>query len=149
MKKLAIAALMMLAINPTFATEKKKVYQAGAWQVMQTQDPMTDKIGCTGIYNGDWTVQANQNVMYVSLSGRGGVRAYTLRIGDEPADKMKLASQIEKKISAVILDRDFERILAAKRVMVQTYTILDTVVLDDVSLDGFQGAINYMRTNNC
>ncbi len=145
----AVVLTLCAATTVATAAERKQVYQAGDWQVMQSQDPMTDELSCTAIYKGEWKIQATRASFFVSLKGRGGLKAYTVRIDAAPADKLKIATDLEKRIGAAILTDEFPRIYDASRIKIQTMTALDTVILDDVSLKGFKASIDFMRQKGC
>lgn len=125
----------------------KVVFKAQSWFVHQSLDAMTDKKSCTALYKNAWTVQGTADNLYVSLRGRGGVKAYTLRVDDAPPDSMQLASSTEKSISAIILQPSFDRIYNAKRVRLQIGTILDSILIEDIDLSGFKDAVDYIRAN--
>jgi len=106
---------------------------------------MTDKKTCTALYQAAWTIQGTSDSMYVSLGGRGGVKAYNLRIDDEAADPLRLASKMEQQISAVDLDHSFNRVYNAKRVRLQISTILRDVVIEDIDMTGFKESVDYIK----
>lgn len=124
-----------------------EAFKSGNWIVNQKLDAMTDKKTCTALYRGEWAVQGTVDSFYIGLSGRGGVRAYKLRLDDAPPDDLRLASDLEKKISAADLSYSFGRIYDAKRVRVQITTILNTVVVEDVDMSGFKEAVDFMKSN--
>jgi hypothetical protein len=123
-----------------------EIFSAGSWQVIRKIDPMTDKKNCTAIYQGNWKIQGTAKGMYVSLKGRGGVKAYELRIDDKPSDKMRLANDIEKSISAADLSHSFDRIYNSTRVRLQVLTILGGIVLEDIDTSGFKDAIDFIAS---
>jgi hypothetical protein len=135
------------AAPTTKALKEGEVFKAGSWHVAQKLDAMTDKKSCTALYQGAWTIQGTTDTLYVSLSGRGGVKAYWLRIDDEPADELRLASDIERKISAADLGHSFNRIINSKRVRLQVSTILSTLLVEDINMAGFKEAVDYMKAN--
>ena len=154
------AALAAPAATPTPPAEEKTkaadkpekpgdkiVFKSQFWHVHQHLDAMTDKKSCTALYKNAWTVQGTADNLYVSLKGRGGVKAYTLRIDEAAPDSMQLASSTEKSISAIILQPSFERIYNAKRVRLQIITILDSFPVEDIDLSGFKEAVDYIRAN--
>lgn len=123
-----------------------KVFRRGVWHVHETLDPMTDKKSCTALYRNGWAVQGTANTLYVSVRGRGGVRAYIVRVDDSPADPLVLATDMEKKLSAVDLAPNFERIYNAKRLRLQISTILSTMINEDIDLNGLKESIDYIRS---
>jgi hypothetical protein len=106
---------------------------------------MTDKKTCTALYQAAWTIQGTSDSMYVNLGGRGGVKAYILRIDDAAADSLRLASKMEQQISAVDLDHSFDRVYNAKRVRLQISTVLRDVVIEDIDMTGFKESVDYIK----
>lgn len=123
------------------------VFKSGAWQVIKKIDPMTDKATCTSLYRGEWKIQGAADSMYVSYQGRGGIKAYTLRVDEDPADKMRLASDTEKKLRFADLQHSFARIYNSTRVRLQTITVLDSILTDDIDMQGFKAATDYVQQN--
>lgn len=134
-------------IAPAKNSKPGEVFQAKSWHVNQKLDAMTDKKSCTALYKNAWTVQGTEDNLYISLRGRGGVKAYTLRIDDEAPDPFQMATASEKDISAVDLKPQFERIYNGKRVRVQIGTILGSILVEDIDLNGFKEAVDYIRAN--
>lgn len=128
-------------------TKRSKEFRSGNWSVDEKLDPMTDKKTCTAIYRDDWKVQASPKDFYINLRGRGGVKSYTVRIDDEPALPMTSASDTESRISAVILRSHLDKLMLAKRLRVQVYTVLRDIVNEDVDLSGLKESVEFMRTN--
>ena len=118
------------------------------WTVNEKADAMTDRKSCTALYKGAWTHQGAADTFFISLRGRGGVKAYTVRIDDAPPHSMQLATDMEKKISAADLRPYFPQILEARRLRVEIVTILDTVLVEDIDLTGFKDAIEKVRSCN-
>ena len=134
-------------IAPSKPKAEGEVFSSGKWHVVQKLDSMTDKKTCTALYQAGWTIQGTSDSMYVNLGGRGGVKAYQLRIDDEPADSLRLASKMEKQISAVDLDHSFARVYNSKRVRLQISTILRDIVVEDIDTTGFKDAVDYIKSN--
>lgn len=87
--------------------------------------------------------------MYLGFKGRGGVKFYTLRYDDQPAESQQSATKMEKDISAVIIDssNSFDRIYNGKRLRAQVGTILGALIVEDIDLTGFKEAVDYIRAN--
>jgi hypothetical protein len=132
---------------PTPAKQTGDTFVSGSWHVNKKRDAMTDKMDCTALYQGAWKIQGDASTFYVGLKGRGGVSAYKLRIDDDAPDSLKLASDVERRISAADLTYSFGRILNAKRVRIQVQTILDTIVVEDIDMTGFKEAVDYIKSN--
>jgi hypothetical protein len=126
---------------------RPKQFRSHSWVVDEEINAMTDKKQCTALYKNSWTIQGTDRDLYISLKGRGGVRAYTLRFDDEPADSLQLARDMEKEISAVMIGSDFDRAYSGKRLRVQVQTILNSIILEDIDLNGFKEAVDYIRSN--
>lgn len=124
-------------------------FKAGVWHVHQELDAMTDKKSCTALYRNDWKIQGTATAMYLGFKGRGGVKFYTLRYDDQPAESQQSATKMEKDISAVIIDssNSFDRIYNGKRLRAQVGTILGALIVEDIDLTGFKEAVDYIRAN--
>jgi hypothetical protein len=126
---------------------KGEVFKSGMWTVVQDTNPMNDKRTCTSIYKNAWTLQGSNDTLFLSLRGRGGVSAITMRIDEAQPLPMRLATESEKNISAANFQGEFAQIYQAKRLRVQILTVLHSVVNEDVDLTGFKEATDYMRAN--
>lgn len=149
-KEVAVAAKVEVpspAPIPAKAKTEGEVFSSGKWHVVQKLDAMTDKKSCTALYQAAWTVQGSADSFYVSLRGRGGVSSYQLRIDDEPADELRLATKLEKQISAAELNHSFGRIYNSKRVRLQVSTILNSLLTEDIDMNGFKESVDYIRAN--
>jgi hypothetical protein len=144
-----IAATAAPATPPAMAEKLPPgiAFKSAHWSVHQQLDAMTDKKRCTAIYNNAWKVQGSANSLYISFKGRGGVKGYKIRVDDLPADELQLATDSEKSISAVDLEPKFERVYNAKRVRLEVVTILDSVLSEDIDLNGFRESVDYIRAN--
>ena len=127
----------------------KVVFKSQSWHVHQELDAMTDKKSCTALYKNEWKVQGTASALYIGYKGRGGVKYYTLRYDDLPAESLQSASSMEKDISAIILDSSasFDRIYNGKRLRAQVGTILGSLLVEDIDLAGFKESVDYIRTN--
>ena len=129
------------------ASAAGEVFKSGLWSVMQDKDAMTDKKVCTAIFKKGWTLQGTGQTLFLSLRGRGGVKAVTLRVDDDPANPLRLATKSEGSISSVDFQDDFQRIYDGKRLRVQVMTVLGNVVSEDIDLTGFKASTDYIRQN--
>ncbi len=148
-RKLKKNVLFCIAFMPcvVFADIKSApvVFKSGNWSVIRTIDAMSDKVGCTGIYKNNYDIQLASDALYIHV--RGGIRSITLRYGNQPAEKLRLPSKIEKKVSAITIDNsDFTKILASNRLRVQAFTILDRINNYDVDLGGITAAVENIRS---
>lgn len=140
---------LLFASSSLYAADDKVVFTANHWKVMQSIDAMTDKKSCTAIYKDSWTIQGEDKSFYISMKGRGGLKAYKFRVGDSEPTEMRLATDMEQKVSTVIFDSDFPAIYDAKRLRVQVVTHLSSVVNEDIDLNGLKESVDYMRANGC
>ena len=125
----------------------KVVFKSKSWHVHQELDAMTDKKSCTALYRNEWKVQGTANALYIGYKGRGGVKYYTLRVDDEPADSLQSATSTEKSIGAIIIDSNFNRIYNGKRLRAQVGTILGSLLTEDIDLTGLKESVDYIRAN--
>jgi hypothetical protein len=152
MIKLVFALLGgLFLVLPGFADapKHKEVFRSGEWVVMESMNPMTDKASCVALHNGNWKIQANPGKFFISLRGRGGVEGYVLRFGDAPAEEVRLANDSEKKLSSIIIEKEFDRLLASDRLRVQVLTILQNTVFEDIGLNGFKASVEHMKEKSC
>ena len=102
---------------------------------------MTDKVSCTGVHKTGPKVQLSDDGFYVSV--QGGVKGVKVRYDDNPAEGMRLGTDMEKKIGAVMFTGgDFQKVLQSKRVRLQVMTILDRVSESDLDITGIVDAHN-------
>lgn len=127
------------------ATEKSGEF--GNWIVRTEVDPMTDEKTCVAFYKPNKYVQAGRDTLYVSYKGRGGLKSYVTRFDDQPADKMALPNDAEKSMDLIVLKEAFDKAYSGARLRVQTLTILDTLVNEDIDLTGLRGAVDKMRAD--
>jgi hypothetical protein len=123
--------------------DAKTVFKSGNWKVLHATDAMTDNTTCTGIYKENYGIQLVQNRLFVTV--RGGIRGVTLRFGDNPPRKLRLADKMEKDIGAVIISGgDFSELLQSNRLRVQILTFSD---IEEVDLDttGIQAAVENIQ----
>ncbi|HWD27371.1 MAG TPA: hypothetical protein VG387_09410 [Rhizomicrobium sp.] len=128
----------------------QKVTTIGDWTIYRDSDAMTDVVTCLGIYQGRPAVQLTKDSIAISLNGRGGISSYKYRLDDTPPTELRLATDTEKDIGAVVFEGDdFNAIRSANRFRFQALTILDSVVDEDISLRTAQQALAYMSGPNC
>ena len=102
---------------------------------------MTDKVGCTGLYQKRFDFQLTADSFYVSLRGRGSVQGYLYRLDDAPATRLRAATRDEKTLGAwSITGSGLRDLLAAKRLRTQTITLRNSSVDEDISLEGIAEA---------
>jgi hypothetical protein len=133
--------------NAVGGSARPKQFRSHSWAVDESINAMTDKKQCTALYKNSWTIQGTERELFISMKGRGGVQAYTLRFNDEPADSFQIARDVEREISSVMVGSDFDRAYSGKRLRVQIHTLLNSLILEDIDLNGFKEAIDYIRAN--
>ena len=106
---------------------------------------MMDKGPCVGTYGTDLKVQTNPGDIVVNMSDRGGVKAVTLRFGDAAAGPPRLASDMERRLSAIDLSgKEFARAAAAPRVRMKISTVLGSAFFQELDMTGFAGIQRFM-----
>jgi hypothetical protein len=137
----AVPAKPVTKSRANSSADEATIFTAGKWSVSRSLDKMTDKPSCTGIYEDDWKTQLSGSGFYINYRGRGGVKAVTLRFGEEPALPLRSATAAERSISAVIIrGEDFDTLLHSSRLRAQVFTVLDHIVVEDVDLSDIGGA---------
>jgi hypothetical protein len=144
-----VAATTPAAAEKPAKPGDKVVFKSQSWHVHQELDAMTDKKSCTALYKNEWKVQGTASALYLGYKGRGGVKYYTLRYDDLPAESLQSATSMEKDISAIIIDSSssFDRIYNGKRLRAQVGTILGSLLVEDIDLAGFKESVDYIRAN--
>jgi hypothetical protein len=106
---------------------------------------MSDKTSCTGIHKGDRTIQLTGDTLFISV--QGGIESITLRFGDEPPERMRLATDIEKKVRALsITGNEFRKLLGSRRLRVQVLTMVQGIAMFDLDLSGIEDAVGSIRS---
>ena len=153
MRKIAIASLFALvtATSSTAATGfGEQVGQAGKWTVYADTNPMTDAKECTALFEDRAAVQYTGDMFAISLRGRGGNRAYTLRLDDNEALPLRLANEDEKGVhAAVFAGEDLANIEAADRLRIEIMTVIRGVVFEDIDLSGLPEVRTLFTSNGC
>jgi hypothetical protein len=151
MRLLVFAAAAMVMCGTASAQGLGAPLQTiGGWTVHRSTDPMTDEPSCVATFGERGRVQLTHDSFAVSYRGRGGLSSYRIRLDDDPPWDLRLATRIDRDISAFVLEgRDFERIISARRIRIQTLTILNSVVDDDVDLSAVQEVLAVLRSAQC
>lgn len=140
-----LLAFLCGAASAASVSDAKVVFKNDNWSVRRTLDPMTDKPSCVGIYRNRFDVQLAQRDFFITMRGKGGVSAYTLRFDDEPAQPLRLAQDIEKRIGAVNLEySEFDKLLNSKRLRIRISTLIRGIVDEDISLIGLREAHTFL-----
>lgn len=140
MAAISSTAIANLATAPT-------VFSSGEWSVVRTVDTMSDKTSCTGIYKGDRSIQLTREALYISV--QGGIESITLRFGEQAAERLRLPTDIEKKVRAVsISGNSFQKLLGSDRLRVQVLTLVRGIATFDLDLSGIDAAVENIQ-NGC
>lgn len=123
----------------------KVIASDGVWELRQSKDNFTDKITCLIAATNNDNVEVSPGNFYLSLRGRGGLKAYKYRLDDSPPTELALPTELEQRTSILIFKGQvFSRILKANRLRVQTLTMLSGSQNDDIDLTGLAGLYSQM-----
>jgi hypothetical protein len=129
--------------------ESKEVFRKAGWAVQADVDPMTDKKRCVAVYLKRPRIQASTDDFFIDMKGRGGVAMYRVRVDDRPADDVRNATSDEKELDVLMLRYYFPELYAGKRLRVQIHALLNNVEEEDVDLNGFRHAVDFMKEKGC
>jgi|GEM_PF-6277116 len=140
MKKIIICATMLSALSGAAMADlgtAAKVGKFGKWTVLRDVDKMTDKTSCTGVQGEKYEIQLTDKALYARVSG--GIESVTVRFDQNPARPFRLATEMEKKIRAVIIDDyDYREALRSKKILIQVSTLVSgtkTIEIDSAGID--------------
>ncbi|MBV6321951.1 hypothetical protein [Duganella violaceipulchra] len=133
--------------NKAATPTAKTAFRSGFWTVDQSINAMTDKKSCVALYKGDWNIQGGLRYFFISMRGRGGVKYYTVRINDEPAQGQQRATESESDLGSLILEPYFDQLYDGKRLRVQIGTIIGGMLGEDIDLKGFRESVDFIREN--
>lgn len=142
-------ALVLATIGATdspaqSAKQRMTTLTAGNWSVQRSVDAMTDKVVCTGYHSGNSGAQLSSDKFFVPI--RGGLQSVTLRYGEAPAKPMRLATEIEKKVGSIVIEKaEFGLAIQSNRLRIQSLTYANGVVTVDIDLTGVDMALNHIR----
>jgi len=140
---LSIAVTILLSPSYGLAQSLKDapvVFRSGNWKVIRTVDPMKDTTTCTGIYKDDYRVQLTDGKLFIGI--QGGIETVTLRFGEKPAQDLRLAKDMEKKIRSVIItDSEFSELSGSERLLYQVSTLVGSSKTNEIKLAGFEEAL--------
>lgn len=143
MKRFAYGLALLAVIAPASAQSLKDAavaFSKGNWKVLRSVDPMTDKTSCTGIYNGDYSIQLTPDTLFVSISG--GIESVLLRYDDQPPARMRLATEMEKKIRSMIISgNSFSQLTTAGRLRYQAATMVSGIKTGEIELTDFNAVL--------
>jgi hypothetical protein len=111
---------------------------------------MTDSVRCTGLYGSEFGIQLTRSALYISLRGQGGVKAAIFRYGDTAPLPLRLASQMEKDVSALIMEgADFDAVRSTPRLRVRVMTVLDDIRDFDLDLTDLAPTYEFLGSSQC
>ncbi len=75
MRAIVAIALITLCSSTVFGqlTTAERLLESSNWKVLRTKNSMTDKVSCVAIYRDNYSVQLNQDALYLGRKGKGGV----------------------------------------------------------------------------
>jgi hypothetical protein len=147
-----IACCVQLVFHalPASANFGEPIAISGNWTVRRTFHAITDEPSCVAIYKDRFEIQLDENDLFVSLRGPGGVSSVVLRFDDQPAKESRPASETEKKVRAANLrGREFEELMSSKRLRVQIRTTADTTIEEDLDLNGVKEVHGEFMSSQC
>jgi hypothetical protein len=118
------------------------------WTIKKFTDQMTDKVDCVGCFRGDIRYQLNRNAFHIGVVGVP--KGVTFRFGEKPPRSIRIVSDIERQIRAVSLEgSDFDELLSAGRLRYSVLTYGNSLVEDDLKLDGIHEALKTISGPAC
>jgi len=146
--KYCVIAVMALGSTIAIAGSLKDApvaFQSGNWKILRTLDQMTDKVDCTGIYKDDYGTQLTDDSLFLPV--KGGIQGVTLRFGELPAEPLRLASDMEKKVGFVVITgSDFSKLLANGKLRFQISTLVNGINSGELDLTGVNEALASIKS---
>lgn len=134
---IACCALLVFLVLPVSADFGEPIAKSGNWSVHRTFHTITEEPSCVAIYKDRFEIQLDENDLFISLRGRGGVSSVALRFDDEQAREARPASEREMKMGSINLHGpEFQEFLSSKRLRAQIRTSAGAIVEEDLDLDG-------------
>jgi len=147
---IACCAQLVFHALPASANFGEPIASSGNWTVRRTLHAITDEPSCVAIYKDRFEIQLDENDLFVSLRGRGGVSSVVLRFDDQPAKELRPASETEKIVGAVNLcGREFEELMSSKRLRMQIRTTADATIEEDLDLRGVKKVHGEFTGSQC
>ena len=145
---LVLAAMFGIVASSTASAQSLRdadvAFTSGNWKVLRAIDPMDDSVRCTGIYQNDYAVQLSKDTLYLGV--QGGVQGVTLRFDENPPNRLRLATKMEKDVRSVIVTgNDFSRLATSNRLRYQVSTLVRGISTGDLELSGFNAALDNIR----
>jgi hypothetical protein len=147
-----IACCLQLALCalPVGADFGEPIAKSGNWTVRRTVHTITQEPSCVAIYKDRSEIRLDQDDLFISLRGRGGVSSVVLRFDDEPAREARPASEAEKRMHSINLHgAEFEELMSSKRLRAEIRTNAGTIVEEDLDLDGTKEVQDELTQEQC
>jgi hypothetical protein len=145
--KLLVCGIAVLWCTATQAQKAEHLGASGNWEILRTKDPMTDKVRCAAVLRKSTWVDLTHETLAVSYRGRGGVQGYQLRLDDQPATGMRLATELEEQVGAILLPA--AKLVKAKRLRISGVTLIQSLISEDIDLTGIDGAYKVLIGPKC
>ena len=135
---------------PASANGGEPIARSGNWTVRLILHAITDEPSCVALYKDRFEIQLDENDLFVSLRGRGGVSSVVLRFDDEPAREPRPASETEKRSRTINLSgEEFDELLSSRRLRMQIRTTAGTTIEEDLDLDGVKEVHGEFMSSQC
>lgn len=147
-----IACCVQLVFHalPVSANFGEPIAKSGNWSVRRTLHTITEEPSCVAIYKDRFEIQLDEDDLFISLRGRGGVSSVVLRFDDKPAKEARSASEVEKKIRSVNLrGPEFEELMSSKRLRAQIRTTAGAIIEEDLDLNGAKEVHGELMRSQC
>ena len=150
MHKILIAGIMISLSSSATATKIQVGPPNGKWIVYSRVDGMTDEKSCVAEYDGN-NVQLTLHSFAVGFAGRGGIDFFNIRIDNDPPMGTMYPDATEKSMGFFILEnpKTISRIMNAKRIRVQTVTLVNGIVNDDIDLTQLEEVKSLLHGVDC
>ena len=141
---------LVLHASPASANFGELIAKSGNWSVRRILHAITDEPSCVAIYKDRFEIQLDENDLFISLRGRGGVSSVVLRFDDKLAKEARSASAAEKKARSVDLSgAEFEELMSSKRLRAQIRTTTGATIEEDLDLNGVKEVHGALTSSEC
>ena len=117
--------------------EMEVVATRGIWELRHVKDEFTDEKSCVIVVIANYDIRVSTSRLFINYSTHGGAQGYQFRIDDGPVSGMQLPSEVDRRMGVIELEgRTFDKLLRAKRLRVQTLTLISGLENADINLVG-------------
>lgn len=145
--KKAVGLVLFAACVTSYAESiplGEKTLTTGQWTVYRKMEGMSDKVTCTGVNVQGPNIQLSSRGFYIAL--RGGIDSVELRFDEKPSRKMRVPTDMEKKVRAIILDEEeFQDAINSDRLRFESLRTLGGFNTGDINLDGIKAARDHIQ----